>query len=318
MITLALLLTRRHRLLSVAAILDVFESVNRLYERDGQSRFFDIHVVTQVSETLPSDNYNALYLPQSKMDLVFVPAFLHDSLPGAIQENAACIPWLRSQYEMGAELASVCTGAFLLAATGLLNGRKATTHMDAVGEFANRFPEVQLEGHAVVTEDHRIYTSGGATSSFHLMLHLIEYHCGRNMAVRIAKMFAIDMDRIQQSYFGTFSPAQSHGDHLVLMAQQKIEEEYTRTTTIEELIQDLPSSRRNVVRRFKHATGITPIEYLQKTRVEAAKRLLERTDQSVLEVMLNTGYNDLKAFRQLFKKNAGITPKEYREKFSRV
>ncbi|CAG4989973.1 HTH-type transcriptional activator RhaR [Dyadobacter sp. CECT 9275] len=318
MITLGLLLTRQHRLLSVAAILDVFESVNRFCEKEGKAPSFDIHVVTQVKEhTLPG-NYRMGSLPRDKMDIIFIPAFAADDIQTAIQENTACIPWLREQYSLGAELASFCTGAFLLAATGLLNGKRATTHIDAMMSFSNAFPQVRLEGHSVVTEDNGIYTSGGATSSFHLMLHLIQCYCGRDMALRIAKMFAIDMDRVQQSYFGTFTPAQTHGDQLVVMAQKKIEAGYTRTTTIEEIIQDLPASRRNVVRRFKHATGVTPIEYLQKTRIEAAKKLLEHTDQSVMEIMLSTGYNDLKAFRQLFKKTAGITPKEYREKFNRV
>lgn len=136
------------------------------------------------------------------------------------------------------------------------------------------------------------------------------------MALRIAKMFAIDMDRDQQAYFGTFQPIQNHGDGLVNMAQERIEKEYQEGSTIEEMIQDIPASRRNVVRRFKQATGVTPIEYLQKTRIEAAKKLLTQTDQSVLEVMLNSGYNDMKSFRQLFKKSAGLTPKEYRDKFN--
>jgi transcriptional regulator GlxA family with amidase domain len=129
-------------------------------------------------------------------------------------------------------------------------------------------------------------------------------------------MFAIDMDREQQTYFGTFTPPQNHGDGLVNMAQQKIEKEYQEGSTIEVLIQDIPASRRNVVRRFKQAIGVTPIEYLQRTRIEAAKKLLAQTDQSVLEVMLNSGYNDLKSFRQLFKKSTGVTPKEYRDKFN--
>ena len=123
------------------------------------------------------------------------------------------------------------------------------------------------------------------------------------------------MDREQQTYFGTFLPAQNHGDELVSIAQQRIEKSYQEAGTIEDLIQDLPSSRRNVVRRFKHATGLTPIEYLQKTRIEAAKKLLEQTNQRMLEVMLSSGYNDPKAFRKVFRKTVGMTPTEYRDKF---
>lgn len=319
MVQLALLITKRHRLLSVAAILDVFESVNRFYQAQGESSFFDIKLFTLSSESsdLTFGNYQLQPIETAEnQNLILIPAFASDVTEIAVGENIQFIPWLQQQYQNGAEIASFCTGAFLLAATGLLNGKSATTHVNATSAFAASFPAVRLYGDAIVTDEDRIYTSGGATSSFHLMLHLLKIYCGREVVLHIAKLFAIDMDREQQAYFGTFQPNQNHGDNLVTMAQKKIENAYQESSTIEAMIQDIPASRRNVVRRFKLATGVTPIEYLQKTRIEAAKKLLEFTDQSVLEVMLNSGYNDLKAFRQLFKKSAGMTPKSYREKFN--
>ncbi|MCF0056926.1 GlxA family transcriptional regulator [Dyadobacter sp. CY356] len=319
MIQLALLITKRHRLLSVAAILDVFESVNRFYQAQGKSSFFDIKLFSLPAESSGQTFGKYELLPievLEKQDLILIPAFAADVTEIAVGENIRFVPWLQQQYQIGAEIASFCTGAFLLAATGLLNGKSATTHVNATSAFANSFPAVRLYGDAIVTDEDGIYTSGGATSSFHLMLHLLKIYCGREVVLHIAKLFAIDMDREQQAYFGTFQPPQNHGDNLVTMAQKKIENAYQESSTIEAMIQDIPASRRNVVRRFKLATGVTPIEYLQKTRIEAAKKLLELTDQSVLEVMLNSGYNDLKAFRQLFKKSAGMTPKSYREKFN--
>ena len=320
MIQLALLITNKHRLLSVAAILDVFESVNSFYQNHGEASFFNIQLFSpnaESSQVLHFGNYPLQSVETAgKQDLILIPAFAADMTQEAISENSNCISWLKNQYEHGAEIASFCTGAFLLAATGLLNGKNATTHVNATTAFAASFPAVRLYGDAIITDEERIYTSGGATNSFHLMLHLLKIHCGREVVLHIAKLFAIDMDREQQAYFGTFQPPQNHGDMLVKMAQKKIENAYQNSSTIEEIIQDIPASRRNVVRRFKLATGFTPIEYLQKTRIEAAKKLLELTDQSILEVMLNSGYNDLKAFRQLFKKSAGMTPKSYREKFN--
>jgi transcriptional regulator GlxA family with amidase domain len=318
MINLGLLITHRHRLLSVAALLDVFESVNGFYEKANEPAFFNINLFSP--DIQPGQFYGS-YTPQSihtaeKQDIILVPAFGAGDLKAAIAQNQMCIPWLAEQYKNGAELASFCTGAFLLAAAGLLNGKEATTHIDSAQALASNFPDIIMKSDAVVTEDKGIYTSGGATSSFHLMLYLIQRYCGKEQTLRTAKMFAIDMDREQQTYFGTFMPSQSHGDGLVNMAQQKIEKEYQDGSTIEVLIQDIPASRRNVVRRFKQAIGVTPIEYLQRTRIEAAKKLLAQTDQSVLEVMLNSGYNDLKSFRQLFKKSTGVTPKEYRYKFN--
>jgi transcriptional regulator GlxA family with amidase domain len=167
-----------------------------------------------------------------------------------------------------------------------------------------------------VTEDQEIYTSGGSTNSFHLLLLLIENYCGREMAIRAAKYFAIDMDREQQTYFATFRPPQSHHDELVSQLQQRIRRDYAEVDTIEELINDIPSSRRNLARRFKQATGVTFIEYLQRTRIEAAKKVLEQASGGVLESMIASGYNDEKTFRQLFKKTVGMTPSSYRDKYS--
>lgn len=318
MIQLGILITNKHRLLSVAAILDVFESANMFYEQEHGAPFFNINLFSP--DINPPQFYGAYEISSvtlaEQQNLILVPAFGAGDLKVSISKNQICIPWLRDQYKNGAEIASFCTGAFLLAAAGLLNGKEATTHIDAAMALASNFPEVIMKSDAVVTDDRGIYTSGGATSSFHLMLYLIQRLCGKELTLRTAKMFAIDMDREQQTYFGTFSPSLDHGDGLVNMAQQKIEKEYQEGSTIETLIQDIPASRRNVVRRFKQAVGVTPIEYLQRTRIEAAKKLLAQTDQSVLEVMLNSGYNDLKSFRQLFKKSTGVTPKEYRDKFN--
>lgn len=300
--------------------MDVFETVNRFYE--GQEPAFCIKVLCTPSLKQAGLEEFAGYQPQliqdqPRQDLIFIPAFTNDSgdLQQTISENHEYIPWLQQQFAAGAEIASYCTGAFLLAATGLLDGRTATTHIDACPAFATDFPAVRLEPDRIVTGDNGLYTSGGATSGFHLMLYLIEQRCGKEMAVRTAKIFAIDMDRGQQTYFATFLPTQNHHDELVAMAQQKIAAAYQDAETIEVMIKDVPASRRNIVRRFKQVIGITPIEYLQKTRVEAAKKLLEQTNQQMTEVMLNSGYNDPKAFRKIFRKTVGMTPTSYREKF---
>lgn len=322
MVHLGILLTRGYRLLSVAAILDVFETVNRFYVQQGQEPPFCITVLCTAGLKQAGMDAFPGYRPQlirdePRQDLIFIPAFNNESgnLQEIIAENHEYIPWLQQQFLAGAEIASYCTGAFLLGATGLLDGKTATTHIDACPAFASVFPAVRLEPDRIVTGENGLYTSGGATSGFHLMLHLIEQRCGKEMAVRTAKIFAIDMDRGQQTYFASFLPMQNHHDELVAMAQQKIAASYQEAETIQEMIRDVPASRRNIVRRFKQVIGLTPIEYLQKTRVEAAKKLLEQTNQQMTEVMLNSGYNDPKAFRKVFRKTVGMTPTSYREKF---
>lgn len=313
---LSVLLTNNYRLLSVAAILDVFDSVNRFYIADGKEQFFNITLVTPTSHDVEFDTYKVHSINNApQQDVVFVPAFRSDDLDNAVSCNHVFIPWLQQQFNNGAEIACVCTGAFLLGATGLLNGKPATTHVDACQAFNSIFPAVKLQPEKVVTGEGGLYTSGGSTSSFHLMLHLLQKYCGKDMAVRIAKLFSIDMDREQQTYFSTFYPTQQHNDQLVAMAQKRIEEGYKHNGTIEDLIKEIPASRRNILRRFKQVTGVTPIEYLQKTRIEAAKKLLIETNQQMTEVMLNSGYNDPKAFRKVFRKAVGMTPTGYREKF---
>ncbi|GAB2703387.1 helix-turn-helix domain-containing protein [Mucilaginibacter koreensis] len=320
MIHLGILLTQQYRLLSIAAILDVFDTVNHLTTVENSEAAFQIQLLClddemkHVASTLRPGS-GALLAETAKLDVILIPAFATNSMQQAIQQNQAFIPWLHQQFRGGASLASFCTGAFLLGASGLLKGKAATTHVDACGAFAAAFPDVKLMPYQVVTSDDGIYTSGGSTSSFHLMLHLVTQYCGREMAIRTAKIFAIDMDRQHQTYFATFSPSNNHQDELVAKAQRNIEAGYRDAATIEEMIKDLPSSRRNMVRRFKQATGCTPIEYLQKLRIEGAKKLLEQTRQQMTEVMFNSGYNDQKAFRKIFKKNVGMTPTEYREKF---
>ncbi|MEL1243649.1 helix-turn-helix domain-containing protein [Flavobacterium sp. DGU11] len=315
---LGIVLTKDHRLLSVAALLDVFETANRFYVEDNQPPPFAIDLLhLPEHECISFPGQMAVQAGRdTTYDLLLIPSFKHDGIGESLRANMGWVPWLQNQYKQGAAIASFCTGAFVLAATGLLDNKPATTHINAEAAFAKLFPLVQLQAEAVVTEQDRIYTSGGATNTFHLLMLLLEVYCSRKMAVRAAKVFSIDLDRNRQTYFGTFTPSEDHGDELVKQAQNEIKKKFSTANTIEELITDVPASRRNLVRRFKQVTGITPIEYLQKTRIEAAKQMLEQSRHSILEVMLESGYNDLKTFRSLFKKNVGMTPKMYREKFS--
>lgn len=313
---LGVLLTHEYKLLSVAAILEVFNTANILLKGQGCTPAFDIELLTQnpTNETEFGFKLNGLSITKT-YDLILIPAFSSANLPQALIKNSTYVEFIINQFKQDAEIATFCTGAFLLGTSGLLNGKIATTHVDAKENFEMAFPKVKLRCDKTVTQDGRLYTSGGATSSFHLLLHLINQACGQEMAIRIAKVFAIDMGRETQTYFSTFQPPKSHHDELVAIAQQKIEEQYCSATTIEEIIKDLPTSRRNMVRRFKQVTGKTPIEYLQLTRIEAAKRLLETTQQQMNEIIFSSGYSDPKAFRKIFKKSVGMTPSQYREKF---
>lgn len=317
MIQIGVLVPQQYKLLSIAAILDVFETANKFYTKAGKPAVFNITLLTVKNEN--GHFFNQYKSESIKLNtpfkLILIPSFNSEDIQSSITINYSYIPWLVSQYNEGAEIATFCTGAFLLAATGLLDGKAATTHVDACSAFSAAFPRVQLKADKTITQDGRLFTSGGATSTFHLLLYLLQIHCGKDIAIKAAKMFAIDMDRHNQSYFSSFIPTRHHNDELVASAQENIENKYCDVATIEEMIKDIPSSRRNIVRRFKQVIGITPIEYLQQTRIEAAKKLLEQTAQQMTEIIYNSGYNDPKAFRKVFRKTVGMTPTQYRDKF---
>ncbi len=317
---LAFLITENHRLLSLVAAVDLFEMSNRLISETGIGSFFELSFIGQkeispLGESMNHITYEQLGKKNTSNDLIIVPAFADHEMQKNIETNLSFIPFLHQAYAAGTALASLCTGSFLLGASGLLDGKTATTHVDAVDGFLQAFPEVDLQPHAVITSNQNIYTSGGATSSFHLKLFLVQKYCGRELALQIAKAFAIDLDRDNQLYFDQFRPNITETDELVRKIQLMINEHYAEIKSLEEALEEIPSSRRNIIRRFKHATGITPIRYLQKTKIEAAKNLLETTDKDIVDVMVSTGYNDMKNFRQLFKTFTGLTPTGYRDKY---
>ncbi len=251
-----------------------------------------------------------------KTDLIIVPAIDGD-LSAAIADNHEFIPWIQQQYKAGAEVASLCVGAFILASTGLLDGRKCATHWVAANEFRKMFPEIDLVTEKVVTDEHGIYTSGGAYSYLTLVLYLIEKYAGRATAIFCAKIFAIDIDRQTQSPFMMFSGQKDHEDTPIRKAQDYIEKNYQEKITVDDLAEMLALSRRNLERRFKKATANTVIEYIQRVKIEAAKMNLESSRENVNEVMYKVGYTDTKAFRNTFKRITGLSPVQYRTKYNR-
>jgi transcriptional regulator GlxA family with amidase domain len=250
-----------------------------------------------------------------KTDLLIIPAIDGDLRKG-LEENAAFIPWISKQYAAGAEVASLCVGAFLLASTGLVNGKKCATHWVSANEFRKMFPDVNLVTERVVTDENGIYTSGGAYSYLMLVLYLIEKYAGRAAAVFCAKVFAIDIDRESQSPFMMFSGQKEHEDEAIKKAQAFIEGNFHQRITVDELASMFSLSRRNLERRFKRATSNTVVEYIQRVKIEAAKMSLESTSENVNEVMYKVGYTDTKAFRTTFKKITGISPIQYRTKYN--
>lgn len=251
-----------------------------------------------------------------RTDLVIIPALQEADMRGAVEKNKEFVPWLIQQYKQGAALASLCIGSFLLASTGLLNGKKCATHWVAANDFRNMFPEVNLVPDKIITDEHGIYSSGGAYSGLNLILYLMEKFAGRDMAIVCSKLFQIEFDRDSQSPFIMFQGQKDHDDEPIKKAQEFIEANFQDRITVDDLASKFALSRRNLERRFKKATSNTLVEYIQRVKIEAAKLSLETSRENVNEVMYKVGYSDMKAFRTTFKKITGMSPVQYRARFT--
>ena len=253
-----------------------------------------------------------------KTDLIVIPALLpQNGFSPEIKKNKTLVSWINKQYKNGAEIASICTGIFILASTGLVNGKSCSTHWAVVNDFKEIFPKVNLVPDKIITYQDGIYTSGGAFSFLNFLLYLIEKYYDRCTAIYCAKVFEIDMSRESQSQFSVFRGQKNHPDEEIKKAQIYIEKNFQEKISIEKLADKYAIGRRNFDRRFKKATGNTPIEYLQRVKIEAAKKDFETTRKSITEVMYEVGYSDFKAFRTTFKKITGLSPIEYRNKFNK-
>ena len=252
-----------------------------------------------------------------RTDLIIVTAISGD-LEKEIENNRAFIPWIKKQrIENDAEIASLCKGALLLAETGLLNGKSCATHWTAHELFRRRYPQVHLIPEKIISEDRGIYSSGGAYSFLNFMLYLIEKYCGRETAIWCSKVSEIEFDRSGQSHFMIFSGQKEHDDEPIKKAQAYIEKNYDQKLNIDELANRFAISSRSFLRRFKKATANTPLEYIQRVRIEAAKKRLESSTDTITQVMYDMGYIDSKAFRNMFRKYTGLSPVEYRNKYNR-
>ena len=295
--------------------------VNGFFQSRGEEPVFKVELIgltksIDVSGGKYTVNADKVIADVNKTDLIIIPA-LDGDIRQAVENNRAFIPWIIDQHHQGAEVASLCLGAFLLASTGLLNGKKCATHWMAENEFKKMFPEVELVTQKIITDEKGFYSSGGAFSYLNLILYLIEKYAGRDMAILSAKIFAIEMERTNQLSFTIFQGQKEHGDEPVKKAQDYIENNFQEKITIDQLASMLAIGRRNLERRFKKATDNTVVEYIQRVKIEAAKSNLEKARDNVNEVMYSVGYSDPKAFRNIFKKITGLSPLEYRNKYNR-
>jgi transcriptional regulator GlxA family with amidase domain len=305
---------------SISGSFEILTRANEYWRKMGNKPMIEIRIAGFVTELKLDSGFFSVYPVNikeiKKTDLLIIPSVSYD-YDNVIKENKELIIWIKEQYNAGAEIASICTGAFLLAATGLLEGKTCSTHWNAATDFKRLFPNINLQVDKLITVQQGIYTNDGAYSFLNLILFLVEKYFDRQTAIRCSKVFQIDIERISQSPFFIFQAQKNHGDELVCKAQTYIEENLTEKISFEKLASKLAISRRNFDRRFIKGTGNTPVEYLQRVKVEVAKSTLEKGRKSIFEVMNEVGYSDDKAFREVFKKITGLSPLDYRAKYNR-
>ncbi len=306
-----------------AAILDpryMFTAVNDFYTARGEEPVFKVLLVglsahVSLQAGLITIHPDLLIDEVKHTDLIVIPALSGD-IPAAIEANAHFIPWIVKMQSKGAEVASLCIGAFLLAATGLLEGKSCSTHWLYASQFRELFPNVNLVEDQVITDSEGIYSSGGATSYWNLLLYLVEKYTNREMAVLASKFFLLNIGLRSQSPYIMFNGQKNHQDQQIIQAQEYIETHYTDRITVDELCNQLSLGRKTFERRFKKATSNTVNEYIQRVKIEIAKKQLESGERMVNEVMYDVGYSDNKAFREIFKRITGLSPFDYRAKYS--
>jgi transcriptional regulator GlxA family with amidase domain len=310
-----------NNLSSIVGAYKIFSRANAWWKESGRREVFDIELAG-ISEVV--DFYGGLFTVKphthvsaiTKTHLIIIPSLNHN-YETAIKENKLLVDWIADQYKKGAEIASICTGAFMLASSGLLNGRSCSTHWATANNFRAMFPKVNLQPDKLITDENGIYTNGGAYSFLNLIIYLVEKYYDRQTAIYCSKVFQIEMDRNNQSSFSIFTGQKLHGDDMVKDAQAYIESKLAEKISVEKLSSLFSVGRRNFDRRFIKATGNTPVEYAQRVKIESAKKALESSRKTINEVMYEVGYSDVKAFREVFKKVTGMSPLEYKGKYNK-
>jgi transcriptional regulator GlxA family with amidase domain len=300
---------------------EIFIRANSYWKKIGKKELFKIELAG-VSKTAEFDNGLLTINPQAnissiaKTSLIIIPSLTRD-YQEPLKGNKLLVDWIEEQYKHGAEIASMCTGTFMLASAGLLDGKNCSTHWSAADTFRTFFPKVNLQADKLITDEHGIYTNGGAYSFLNLAIYLVEKYYDRQTAIYCSKIFQIEMDRQRQSAFIIFSGQKQHDDEMVQQAQAYIESKVNEKISVEDLSSRFAVGRRNFDRRFIKATGNTPVEYSQRVKIESAKKTFETTRKTINEVMYEVGYSDVKAFREVFRKITGVSPLEYRSKYNK-
>ncbi|MBI5063699.1 MAG: GlxA family transcriptional regulator [Desulfatitalea sp.] len=312
--------------LSIFGPMEAFSIANLWCQTPGQGRhagapLFSWDIVSLDGEAVrgyggvPIQPHRSIH-EEVTTDFILIPAFLPPlDFIGKVSDEI--LAWIRCRHAENTLIGATCTGTFLLAETGLLNGKEATTNWAFARYFKKLYPNVKLKPERILCVDGGLVCSGATTSFLDLCLYLIEKFGSEDLASRCAKSLLVEAGRRSQSPYFIFDPQKNHTDDKIKEAQAHMEGKFTKTFSLDDLASDLGISPRHFKRRFKNATGDSPLAYLQRLRIEAAKHKLETTLETVNEITWQVGYEDSNSFRRLFRNFTGLSPREYRERFTR-
>lgn len=305
----------------IVGMMDILALANTQMQ-GSKKTLFEIRIIT--SDGGPVSSFTTYPIVpstsiHSKMnyDILYVPGFLGDPLD-VISREGKTIAWLQRQYKKGTTLAAACNGNLMLAEAGVLKGKNATTHWSLKKFFEDRYPETTLKPEKIIVDEGDIISAAGVTAYMNLALYLVAKYGSNEIASYCSKIFLVDSGRKIQTPYLIFNSPKNHGDKEIMKIQEWIELNYRKPITADALLQTSTLSARTMIRRFKKATGDTPLEYLQRIRIENAKRSLETTDKTFSEITWDVGYSDISSFQRLFKSNTRLTPREYRNKFTLI
>ncbi len=309
---------------AITGVVDLFAmagvSWNRIQQQDVQ-RLFKVSIASPDGQPIRCINGLELqahcsYQEIQTADIVVVPT-IAAPIQDVLQQNPELIQFLKSAHADSTLIAGNCTGNFFLAEAGILDTRVATTHWGFQDIFRTYYPQVKLNADLMISRDQNIYCAGGGLAWFDLGLHLIERFYGFEVAMQSAKSFVIDYRRDSQLSYSLLKIGQPHHDELVQNVQNWLEQHFHESFSLDDIATRFNVTTRTLIRHFKQALDLPPNQYLQAIRIEAARKRLEETDQAVDVIMQNIGYQDPSSFRRLFHRKTGLTPLEYRRRFSR-
>ena len=298
---------------AVLGMTDLFEMANHVNGADAARAIRVSHWKLEADDGQPARVFDTLPFEASEPAVLVVPpAFGKPILPEVAHRY---VPWLKQRHAAGTALGSVCTGSFLLGETGLLDGRRITTHWTVDEHMRTRFPKIALDVDQLIVEDGDIITGGGAMSWIDLSLRLVDRLLGSAVMVETARALLVDPPHREQRYYSTFAPRLNHGDAAILKVQHWLQTTGAKEADLERLAEVAGLEGRTFLRRFKKATGLTTTEYFQRIRVSRAQELLQSGTQSLDQVAWEVGYGDPGAFRKVFTRIIGLSPGDYRKRF---